>query len=239
MTVGLQIFNTNGVIQIDENLKNPRYVTGGSVAKGADNSGYGTFVINLGAFGIDLNAEIPLILVRPNEFGKYVGGIFLTKQYGTVFGGNFCMIVASDSGFDYAVFSTRVGGITDPGNFGLQVFNAAGEITYNSNNRHARIVANLIHTATPNFTYPYSYAFSGFNEMPWIVVNPLVASYLGEQDYPAGVYAKVNAVNSITIGLQLNGAASTPFLDTYGLVAAKNADPYNGKSASFALANWA
>lgn len=239
MTAGLQIFNVNGVIQIDETLKNPRYVTGGTVAQGTDNSGYGSYVINLGAYGIDLNVEIPLILVRPTAYGRNVGGIFITKNYGTTYGGNFCLIDTSDAGFEFAIFSNQGAGVTDSGNCGLQVFNAAGQLTYDSNQRHARIIANLYHAATPNFQYPYSYNFSGFSEAPWIVANPLVSSYLGEQDYPAGVYAKLNSTSSITIGLQLSGAANLSFLDMYGLVAAKNADPYNGRSASFALANWA
>jgi hypothetical protein len=238
MTAGIQIYNTNGVIQIDENLKNPRLVTTGSVAQGTDNA-FGSFVLNLSAFGIDLNTEIPLLLLRPSAFGQNVGGVFITKKYGSVSGGNYFLIDASNASFDYAVFSTQVAGIkdTDPG--GFQVFNTAGEITYDSNNRHTRIIANLYHAATSSYPYPYNLSMTGFTAMPWIVANPLVASYLGSQDEASGIYAKVNSLTSLTISHQVLGAAGSSFAGLYGSTIAQSADPYNNRSMTLGMADWA
>lgn len=239
MPAGLQVFNQSGVLQIDETTKNPRLVTSGSVAKGADNSGYGYYKIDLGAYGINLNTEIPLLLLRPATYGTYVGGVFVTKQYGTVTGGNFFLLDASDSAFDYSIFSQQVAGVRDPGNLGLQVFNAAGEITYDTNQAHTRILGNLYHAATASFPYPYSFGISGFSGMPWVVANPLVSSFKGGQDSPAGVFMKVNSPSSVTVDLRVVGAAGTSFASVYGTSIAQQADPYNGQSATFSMADWA
>lgn len=237
MTAGLQIINSSGQIQIDENLIVPRFVASGSVARDPQ-QGSGPLVINLGNYGINIQEEIPIILVRPAEYNRFVGGAYITRAYGTAPPGNYCLIDNSDCGFDYSVFSTKVAGVRDNGNFGFQTFNSSGVLIYDSNNRHTRVINNFKKAASTDYLYPYSFTLSGFNSMPWIMVNNLPVSYSGATDSAGGVYIRVNSNTSITVDHRVAGAAFTSFREIYDVPTSKTNDPYNNRPANYLLADY-
>ena len=250
MTAGLQIFNDNGVIQIDELFKNPRLVTRGFVAE-RNSSNFGDQMeVKLTPFGINMDIEIPVILLRPTQLNQYVGGVALGYDYNVSSPHSIFFTRSDNYAYEYAIFATTVPGVVDPTiNYGLQVFLANGELAYSTANSHARILANLFKPAPGAYPYPYSFGIPNTGAMPWFLGNPLMYSPWFPEDGPVtGIFMKADSFGQVTVGHQLLEEPQVAVKDRLNVFLASNLDPYNyehgnggyqGRDAVFSIANFA
>lgn len=155
MPAGFQAFNNGNVVQIDENFVNQRLVWRGTAPAGPA----GRVV----AFtGVDLRNECPLVLARSTG---WMGGF----SVGGDASGNGSLGVLCEAPVELAVFSSK--GKISPGSFGLEVYNAAGEIIYASSHIHPRIFT----IARLNGNLPsQTVSFTGSNgQRPWVCLNDI------------------------------------------------------------------
>lgn len=119
--------------------------------------------------------ECPTVFIRPVA-GSWCGGFSLyRKRNGTVqmyCGGNFEYVVCC---------SARAWGLSPDNKFGLETFDANGQIVFSTNYRFARITT-IVPIAGPVVTTGGTIvqgvaALSGWTSMPWI--NPSMASLTG------------------------------------------------------------
>lgn len=120
---GIQILNTFGTIMIDENYKNLAVRQSGSVSK----TGRSTTELVPITYPIDA----PIVAISPAQFA-YVSSLLPSGQSFRYGGG-----ISRPTSIDYYVFDTPV---IQPGNFGLQVYNALGQLTFDSGMKYARVV---------------------------------------------------------------------------------------------------
>lgn len=237
MTTGFKVFNNNGFVQIDDNFKNPRLVATGTIPQATAGE------IDLGVLGINLDTEIPLVMVRPHNYDRYVGGAYFSKVHsnGTTFG-NYVGIDADRTAYDYAIFSTVGSPISDGGTLGMVVRNPSDVVVYDSRYVYPRLLSALQMAASSNYNYPLNYGISGYSEMPWILVNPLIWQQGNINDFNpinySGIFMKVNSLTSITIDHLVLGQYSGQ--NGLTMVAAHGGEamaynPYHLKSAVFVL----
>lgn len=249
MPTGFQALNATGVVQIDENFKNPRFVTSGTIVERNTTNQGDPFVLELSAYGINLTLEIPLVLIRPTQYGQFIGGVAVAPDFTSQSLNAINFPRAQSYPYEYAIFSTLVPGVVDPGGtHGLQVFNGAGTLIYNSNNRHARILANLYKPAPASYPYPYSFFIPAQPETPWFLANPLLWSTWGmESDQVTGIFMRLDNQSQVTIGHQFNDQPESSVVSVLGLNGAIPLDPYNkhvtnvpyvGRAATFAIATY-
>lgn len=249
MPTGFQVLNTTGIVQIDENFKNPRFVTSGTIAERNSSNQGNWFTLELGAYGIDLTNEIPVVLIRPTQYGQYIGSIAVSAMFVDQSINAITFPRAQNYPYEYAIFSTLVAGVVDPGGtVGLQVFKADGSLVYNSNNRHPRILANLYKPAQPSYPYPYSFFIAAQPETPWFLANPLLWSTWGaEDDQVTGIFMRLDSPSQVTIGHQFTEQPETSVVSVLGVNGAIPLDPYNkhvtnipytGRDATFAIATY-
>lgn len=241
MTAGFQALNTTGNIQIDDTYKNSKLVASGRF--NAYTANISALEIYLQPLGISCAVEMPLVFVRPVNYGGWVGGI--SYGVGTDSQGNYNgndIIYISDlnvSSFDYAVFSTVGTPIASSGTVGLQVFNSLQQIVYDSNNFQPRITDSIITNANTGMYYPFNINLSGSAGKPWILANSLLTGFYGagsEGGWAHGIYAKLVSDTVITIDHCILGPASyVPARDQMGNALAAQLEPYQGRRANYAF----
>lgn len=251
MPVGLAIYNTDGVLQIDESFKNPCLVATGYLA---GTGGYDPTPVSLSALGIDVAVEMPIILIRPRAYGRWFGGC---RVYRGESGVSYFETYTSEVGLDYAIFSTKGTPIRDPGNVGLQVFDSSGAITFDSNLSHMRVLSSHYHPAIAAYQYPVQIGISNFQEMPWVVSAPLVCTWKGlgsseSEPEPLGLFMNFFSNTSATaemcylarqeqtayaIRFAQQGGQPNAVINTQRSIIAQ--DPYYNRGFSVDFATWA
>lgn len=190
MPAGFQAFNEGNVVQIDENFVNQRLTWRTTLPA----SGSGNWIRLQGA---DIRNECPLVLARS---AGWMGGFqLLTSMGGGVTVPSGSLFLMSDSPVEIAVFSSK--GKISPGNFGLEVYNAASELVYASAHAHPRI----FNIARLNGNLPaQTVAFTGSNgQRPWVCLNdispglPFAAGGGTDYGYPPFVHTVRVGVSTV------------------------------------------
>lgn len=161
MAAGLQVLNTNGVLQIDQDFSNFKLVQKGR----ALSASMGNFPANgMGSYvrrylDITVAGGYPLVALKPlgaNQFSDGVGwGVFSVTAVSGGWTIRLCVGSFADiptaCQCDYYVFTTDVGGAASPSGFGLQVFKSDGAIAYDSNFPYLRPLASYNYQSYAGF----------------------------------------------------------------------------------------
>jgi len=163
MAIGFTSINDGGITQIDETYRNLRYVASGRWGLGA-----GASVGTDG--GIDFPAQTtgaPLIFVRPISDGTYCTMYALE---------NARALVIANGDFDWVVYGLDNTSISSNSTHGVQVFDAAGSVVFDSRYEVPRIKAcSLLNTSAK--AYPYTINFAGWGVRPWFLLNSTFFDY--------------------------------------------------------------
>ncbi|MNM35029.1 hypothetical protein D3C81_456950 [compost metagenome] len=129
MPAGLQIVNDYGTLQIDNDYQNYMLRTKGSVTTVAASGGTVT----------NYSASIQVVGNNPQIFFDVNNG-FISTGWRTVSGNvhTFAIFTTTVVTVSYYIFDND---IPAAGNFGMQVFNAAGRLVFDSSNHCLRIAA--------------------------------------------------------------------------------------------------
>lgn len=239
MGYGFQLLSAHGRVQIDQDFKAPRLIASGSsiggVLKRAEI-----------AMPYDIDAEPPIVLVRPSLADSYVGAFFCGRDSAwTTFNGmaNGGIALYGQCAFDYAIFSTMGSAVSDGSAFGIEVYRADGSTAFTSRHRHPRLRALFQKPASSaaDGGYPNTFSISGFASMPWLLANPLLASAFGVGPDSSHMGAVMGAVNSsftqLTVSLRDFGDPTLPALTAADVSpSVADYDPYSGLPAWFAVA---
>lgn len=154
MTAGFQVINDAGTILIDENYKNISMKDKRTVTIGAAGApqlfGANQFTV--------ASCVSPVVFIQCSTGGCFVSGV-------TVSGGTATITVRGPAGVSVTVFT-----FDEPtvGSFGLQVYNASGQVVFDSSNKYARVVdvvsgttAQIVKTYTSGRTYAVAYLKKG------------------------------------------------------------------------------
>lgn len=135
MPYGLQVIGNDGYKQIDENYANLSFVGKGTMSIGGSvNNMAGPTTFYSGSQRFNRACNRPLVFIRPTQGYACLASIVNGGSYLDIYlHGN------TSQNVDFYVFDQIT---TDEyGGFGLQVFNAAGQLTYSSNYAPLRIKA--------------------------------------------------------------------------------------------------
>lgn len=213
MAVGLEVYNDAGALIIDSNSPNYSLLASGTASSGS-------------AVSFPTTTVRPLVFVRFNTPNRFVRVSDLTMssvtfqtydlQEGT---GNFANPVSGST--EYKVFGVA-STLSPVSNFGLNVFDAAGNLIYDSNREVPRVKQVVTVPALPvvsdgnrasisavshsQGTNPWMLANSTFNTYGYVFFNdsPGTLSQLLwtaiRSDTNSGNRIMIEAVNGITIG---------------------------------------
>lgn len=166
MTAGLQIINSGGTYQIDENYRNYQILSTGS---GSTSSTYSADGITYKYTDIVVSSGVaPMLGVKSTSFMVVIG---VSKSGDTW---TFRVACETTQSFTYFVFDLVS---TTPGNFGLEVYDAAGDLVFYSGNKPLRIVGIMDINDFELFEGSYTYTsgrdycivtvFNGFVSVPY------------------------------------------------------------------------
>jgi hypothetical protein len=190
MPVGLQVFGSHGIAQIDENYKNLVVVAQGSKVSG-DWVGGITYSLSI----VVSNFVTPLIAFKSDED---VG-----LGYSSISGSNwtFVFLTNNPAPMSYWVFDQSPS--ASPASFGFEVYNAAGERVFHSSQKPLRVVGVGPGTYASGRTYA---AIRGDSGMSWTTV-PSGLPFPEEWQYDSFIPSAKVAANVITdAGVQVNSA---------------------------------
>lgn len=199
MAYGFQSNNDSNIIQIDDNYRNLLRVASGSWTGGT---------ASVGEFSFPLQSSTsPLIFFRPWADGTYVGqvGMEPSKCY-----------FSTNGNFDWVVYGLDSPVLTSGSSYGMQVFDGAGQVVYDSRYEPARIQTIIrAQQKWPTYmqggnlgdwpAYPYTYTFTGWGERPWICLNAL---YFWEDDNGTTTCATTSGTNAIILRCGVNNGAN-------------------------------
>lgn len=242
MGYGFNAVNAAGTVQIDQDFINARLIAQGTKTV-SDSSDPGvTLKLNLNeVFGSDtLPGANPIVLVRPHDFGKYVGGMLLYADWASGYGSSTASFLElrGEAAFDYAIFSVGGTPISDSTTTGLEVYRSDGSIAYSSRHSHPRITDLLFRASYSGYAWPTSMAFPAKSAMPWLLANPLCTTWLGigeTTEWVAGVMMRINNLYSCEVDL----------MDTVSLVPLPSVapnpsegDPYLNTTSRFGICDF-
>lgn len=168
MSFGARFLNNTNQVQIDGDYRNLLLIGQGTY------SGPGASVSGVSVSYPYQSSCMPLLAVLPATDGVYVGTLAVTRSGA---------VIEASGAFSWAAF-----GIDSPinttgsTNFGLQVFGNSGQVTFDSRYEASRI-RHIVQAQLPfpprRFNnpgsawpaYPYTWAFPGWGQRPWIVLN--------------------------------------------------------------------
>lgn len=224
MSYGLKVTGSHGDLVIDDTYRNIM-----KIAEGSCNNA--TFIDiafpSPGAF-------TPQIFVRPWSDGSYVGACLFGDGYYSPNGPNTVRLLTNkllspagtfgstpanqgNIGFDYVIYG--VNGITaiDGTNYGLKVWDAAGNVSFDSRYEQCRVqsvaLINQSGLNTSNMTWPRTYTYAGWGGRPWININPFGYCYAAESD-ESGFFVTTSGTNAIVCR---QGGFITNTTNTYGI----------------------
>lgn len=240
MGFGFQLSGTTNRVQIDQDFKAPRLIAAGS------STPTGAYHSQSVEMPYDIDAEPPIILVRPSLPNKFIGGLRIGRDWADFNGmANGGLALSGQCAFDYAIFSTLGTAVEDGSTWGIEVYKADGSIAFTSKHQHPRLRALLQKPASTasDGGYPNAFSISGFSAMPWLLANPLIVTAFGvgpDSAHMGGVMAAVNSsFTQVTVDLRDMGDGLLPRLtsaDVYPSLADYN--PYYGLPVWFAVATF-
>ncbi len=232
MNAGLQVFNDDQILQIDSDYRNPRFAFGGycNTKAVASNSYFVDIAMDATT---SVATECPMVIIRPESADQYVGGCFVNSPY-PPFGSN---PGRSNGGvqlwgqcpFDWAVLSTRVAIGSGGSPYGLDIFDAGGNLVFASAYRQLRITQTFDDLDSQG--WPRTFSLTKGQTNPWIWANPMIGATLGETDEQVpGIVGRLNAArNQLTI-------AAVDVLTMQPLLAGSN--PFPGVRRLFGTATY-
>lgn len=197
MSAGLQVFADNAVLQIDSDYRNARVAQ-----EGYCNNlfpGTSSFWVNIAMNATTrTDVECPVVVIKPEQTEKYVGGCFVHSPYEAF--GSFparpygAVQLWGGCPFHWAVFSTQVA-LTGGSPFGLDVFDANGALVFASAYRQLRVTETF--DDANSLGWPKAFSLTRGQVDPWIWVNPMIGISGGPYDevFP-GIAAKFNAART-------------------------------------------
>jgi hypothetical protein len=214
MGYGASIINNLGIIQIDQDFIQHRKVY--SQYCNSTQAGYGNMkfpsvggYINLTTIcGIHASDGVPMIVLRPINFGNYVGGLSILE--GNATNGNsvndLLISVTGYSPFYLDVYSTVGTPISDFSTHGLEVYRGDGSIAYSSRHEQPRIASMI---AKQNYV-PVTATVSGFSSVPAFLANSL--PYLSDagSDYGAEWWYLAKAIDASNVKFGVLGPSYGP-----------------------------
>lgn len=196
MSYGVNILNNSSTIQINQDLTTAKLITSGS-------SSYNQEFLNINL--PNNNIAAPIIFVKPNNTGQFVGVLTHARIDNNTYKVEF---LAETGGFSWAIFSpTCTSPVTETVSYGLEVYTSTGGIAYSSKNKHPQIThlfykPSIFSGACYTWTFQNSgwnnatYALSGYTSMPWIMVNNLTAHWAGVGPYSDELPGYMGKINS-------------------------------------------
>lgn len=188
MVAGLQIFSADGsnAVQIDQDHLNFALKASGSktlslTVGGATALKYAPVTVT--------GATAPLVAIRPTSGTGFVHAIAL---YGTSVSGStwtFNFIGPDGDTFDYFVFD-KYTAIADATKVGLEVYNASGEVTYQSVDKPLRIVG----------VGPSVLGLDAARDYAAVQVNPSFSETYVYRDLGGGSWTYKSYVSSMLLG---------------------------------------
>ena len=241
MSYGFQVLNDTGTVQIDQDYVNSRLSVTGSCSTHTGMFGTppytGVYDLHLELpAAINLDVEIPVVLIRPAALGKYVGSLqFIRNFSGSTPTGTWSLRIVGQCPFDYAIFSTLTTPVSDGSSHGLEVYRLDGSIAYSSRHSHPRIT-NTFQIPSGPLTFPQSFGFPSKSSIPWVLGNPLCITWKGVGDMDesiGGVMFRIDSLASCTVHLLNMG---TNLFDPIGSALY---NPYENVPARFAICDFA
>ncbi|HAL21894.1 MAG TPA: hypothetical protein DCP40_04070 [Stenotrophomonas sp.] len=218
MNAGLQVFNDEQILQIDSDYRNPRIAFSGYCNTRA--VGSNSYFVNIGLDPATSTAlECPMVIIRPEATGQYVGGCFVNSPY-EAFGSTPArphggVQLWGQCPFDWAVLSTRVGMGSGGSPYGIDVFDAQGNLVFASAYRQLRITQVF---DDPNSQgWPKTFNLTKGQANPWLWANPMIGLAGGtwNEEFP-GIVGRFNAGrNQLTVAavdlVTMAALSSNPF----------------------------
>lgn len=238
MTAGIEVFGESGALLVSEKSLNSRAVYAVS-SKSFDwgEGGYNQHVLLQLPFTY-LKDEVPIILIRPSQYDKYVGSC----QYSTYFAplgssfpdGNGGVSIQGQCQFDMIVFSTKGTPIQRSGNPMFEVYDPSGNITFSDKYLFPRLRKLINRGPTPaNQGWPMrtDITSAGIRGMPWFLAGPLFLSGKGmgvlTEQGGSTVMAIASDKKTVMVNYRFDGPAENKALF----------DPYANRYASFWVAD--
>lgn len=248
MGFGFQALSNATRVQVDQDFIAPRLIASGHADLYFDGS-YGVNTADVVVtLPYDIYIEPPIVLIRPDQADKYVGGIIFGKaaDWTTLPAGNGGFKLVGQCAFDYAIFAAAGTAASDGSSHGLEVYRGDGSLAYSSRHSHPRVRA-LLHkvaTAAADGGYPNVFGISGFSQMPWLLANPLIVTAWGVGPDGEHMGCVMGAVDSTfthaTFDLRDYASPAYPRL-TGAMVggAVNDFNPYHNLPAHFAVGTFA
>ncbi len=252
MGYGFEVTSASGSVQIDQDFVNSRLSITGYCNTHTGNYGgppyTGVYDLDLELpSAVNLDAEIPVILVRPSALGKYVGAVQFIRNYNvdgsgvpTTPTGTWNVQIVAECPFDYAIFSTLTTPVSDGSTHGLEVYRADGSVAYSSRHSHPRIT-DTFQIPSGGYVFPQSFGFPSKSATPWILANPLCTTFVGVGDGDeniGAVFMRVDTLASCTVQMLNVGIYLFDPMGT-SVVAPASYNPYKNVPARFAICDFA
>lgn len=202
MNAGLQVFNDDQILQIDSDYRNPRFAFGGycNTRAVASNSYFVDIAMDATT---SIAVECPMVIIRPESTDQYVGGCFVNAPHPEI--GSFparpngAVQLWGQCPFDWAVLSTRVAIGSGGSPYGLDIFDASGNLVFASAYRQLRITQTFDDPDSQG--WPKTFALTKGQNNPWIWANPMIGLTGGPLDEQVpGIVGRFNSArNQLTV----------------------------------------
>lgn len=189
MVVGVEVLNDAGTQILTTDSLNSRAVfRTRSVATNWLEGGFNQIVDMALPFPY-LKDEVPVILIRPDEFGKYVGATNYSTYFPHIGGGstygNGCITIEGQCPFDMIVFSTKGTPLLRDGPALFETYDENEVVVFSDRFIFPQLRKLINRPATPGNTgWPMLTNISdlGIVGKPWFMANPLFLSGRGQGD---------------------------------------------------------
>lgn len=177
MSFGIEVYNTNGNLQISESYSNYQQIASGTISSANANGGSTTF-----SYTAQTSGTYPLVFARPHSDGVYVGGCFFGDSVTGLTANTFYL--TSSGAYDYRVYGLNGSSTIDSSTFAMQVFDGSGNVIWDSRKPQAQVQATVTATTVwpssgpmdpyDNPSVPITLSYTSFSQRPWILMNNLV-----------------------------------------------------------------
>lgn len=184
-----------------------------------------------------LKDEVPVILIRPSEFGKYVGSTNYSTYFPPIDGSTYgtgCITIQGQCPFEMLVFSTKGAPLLRDGAAMFETYDENENVVFSDRFIFPQLRKLINRPATPaNTGWPMTTDISDLNIIgkPWFMANPLFLSGKGVGDI--GEYAGSTCMAILADGVTV----STTFRFDGDPAQKRFFDPYADRVANFWVAS--
>lgn len=238
MAVGVEVLNDAGTQILTTGSLNSRAVfRGRSVSTNWLDGGFNQ-IIDIPLPFDYLKDEVPVILIRPDEFGKYIGSTNYSTFFPPIGGGNTsgggCITIQGQCPFDMLVFSTKGTPLLRDGKAMFETYDENENLVFSDRFIFPQL-RRLIHrpATAGNTGWPMQTNISdlGIVGKPWFMANPLFLSGKGQGDFSE--YGGSTCMAILADGVTV----STTYRYDGEPTNKPNFDPYADRIANFWVAN--